>query len=141
MLAFGVVVALVIGVLMFGAAGTALMTGAMSGSPDAWVGTAMAGMGAAAFIGALVGLVAAVLFFMAWWFAPALVTLNGAPPIDALQASFRASAANIGAQLVFGLIFIGLAIVASIPFGLGWLVLGPMAIGASYASWREVYGD
>ena len=141
MLAFGVVVALVMGVLMFGAAGTALVTGAMSGSSDAGVAAAMAGMGAAALIGALVGLVAAALFFMAWWFAPALVTLNGAPPIDALQASFRASLANLGAQLVFGLIFIGLAIVASIPFGLGWLVLGPVMIGASYASWREVFTD
>jgi uncharacterized membrane protein len=140
-LAFGIVVALVIGVLMFGAAGTALVTGAMSGSSDMGLATAMAGMGAAALVGGLVGLVAGVLFFMAWWFAPALVTLNGAPPIDALQASFRASVANLGAQLVFGLVFIGLAIVASIPFGLGWLVLGPVMIGASYASWREVFGD
>jgi uncharacterized membrane protein len=140
-LAFGIVVALVVGVLVFGAAGTALVTGAMSGSPEAALATAMAGMGAVALIGGLIGLVGSALFLMAWWFAPALVTLNGAPPIDALQASFRASVANLGAQLVFGLIFIGLAIVASIPFGLGWLVLGPVAMGASYASWREVFGD
>ena len=34
-------------------------------------------------------------------------------------------------SLVFGLIFIGLAIVASIPFGLGWLVLMPVMFGGA----------
>ena len=32
-------------------------------------------------------------------------------------------------MLVYGLIFIVLAIVASIPFGLGWLVLLPVMFG------------
>jgi uncharacterized membrane protein len=140
-LAFGVVVALAVGVLVFGAAGAALLTGAMSQGSGPGFAAAMAGMSGAALLGGLIALVVFAAFFMAWWFAPALVTLHRAPPIDALQASFRASVANLGAQLVFGLIFIGLAIVASIPFGLGWLVLGPVMIGASYASWREVFGD
>lgn len=139
-LAVGVVVALAVGALVFGAAGAALMTGAMQGTGHALT-AALAGMSGAALLGGLIALVVFAAFFMAWWFAPALVTLNRAPPIDALQASFRASVANLGAQLVFGLIFIGLALVASIPFGLGWLVLVPVAIGASYASWREVFGD
>jgi uncharacterized membrane protein len=103
--------------------------------------TAMAGMGAAAMVGSLIGLVIGVLFYLAWWYAPALVAINRAAPIDALKASFRASTANLGAMTVFLLVFVLLALVASIPFGLGWLVLGPVAFGAGYASWREVFGD
>ncbi len=40
---------------------------------------------------------------------------------------------------VFVVIFVVLAILASIPFALGWLVLAPVAVGASYAAWREVF--
>jgi hypothetical protein len=32
-----------------------------------------------------------------------------------------------------------LAILASIPFGLGWLVLGPVMICSVYASYRDIY--
>jgi uncharacterized membrane protein len=45
----------------------------------------------------------------------------------------------MGATLVYGLIWIGLAIVASIPFGLGWIVLAPVMAGSWYASWRETF--
>ena len=69
----------------------------------------------------------------------ALVVLNGEEPIAALQKSFRGCWTNLGAMAVYGLIFIGLAIVASIPFGLGWLVLGPVMAGSWYASWRETF--
>ena len=34
---------------------------------------------------------------------------------------------------------IGLAIVASIPFGLGWILLAPVMAGSWYASWRETF--
>ena len=50
-----------------------------------------------------------------------------------------ASLRSLPAMAVYGLIFIGLAIVASIPFGLGWLVLGPVMAGSWYASWRETF--
>jgi hypothetical protein len=141
-LAVGVVIMLVIGALVMGAGAAGMMTGTLaSGDFGTGMASGMAGMGAAGALGALVGLVVGVLFYLAWWFAPALVTLNRAAPVEALKASFRASTANLGAMVVFVLIFFVLAIVASIPFGLGWLVLGPVAIGAGYASWREVWGE
>ena len=71
---------------------------------------------------------------MAYWFAPALVVLNGEEPIAAMRKSFAACWRNIGAFLIYGIIYIGLAIVATIPFGLGWFVLGPMFAGSCYAS-------
>ena len=58
-----------------------------------------------------------------------------------MKASFGASMRNFGAIIVALLIFLVLAVLASIPFGLGWLVLGPVAIGTYYASWREVFGE
>jgi uncharacterized membrane protein len=102
--------------------------------------TALASAGVAVFIVGLIALGVAVLVAMAYWFAPALVVLNGEQPVAALQKSFAASSRNIGAFLLYGLIYIGLAIVASIPMGLGWLVLGPMVVGSCYAGWRTIFG-
>ena len=48
--------------------------------------------------------------------------------------------AYTGAFTVYALVYLGLAIVASIPFGLGWLVLGPMVVGSCYAGWRTIFG-
>jgi uncharacterized membrane protein len=141
-LGIGIVMALVMGVMMMGAGAVGMLAGTLA-TQDMGAGmmTGMAGMGGAGVLGALVGLVIGVLFYLAWWFAPALVAINRAPPVEALKAGFRASTANLGAVIVFMLIFVLLAIVATIPFGLGWLVLGPVAIGANYASWREVFSD
>ncbi len=137
----GLVFAFAILMLMFGAMGRSGLTGLMSGDPTAAMGSALAGMGIAALFAVPIALIAYALFLMAWWFAPALVTLNRADVIAALKASFDAAWKNVGALLVFGLIFIGLAIVASIPLGLGWFVLLPVMFGGLYASWREVFGE
>ena len=102
--------------------------------------TTLASIGASVSIAALIALLVLLLAAMAYWFAPALVVLNAEPPIAALQKSFAASWRNVGAFLLYGLIMLGLAIVASIPFGLGWLVLGPMVIGSCYAGWRTIFG-
>ena len=80
---------------------------------------AIASAGVAVLIVALLALAVAVLVAMAYWFAPALVVLNGEQPIAALQKSFAASWRNFGAFLLYGLIYIVLAIVVSIPMGLG----------------------
>ena len=139
--AVGAAIAMTIMLLVFGALGFSGMAGFMTGDPAMMMGSAIAGMSIAALFAVPIALVVYALFMMAWWFAPALVALNRADPVTALRASFDASWKNLGAMLVYGLIFVGLAIVASIPFGLGWLVLGPVAIGASYAGWREIFGE
>jgi uncharacterized membrane protein len=101
---------------------------------------ALASAGMAIFVVAMIGLLIALLVAMAYWFAPALVVLNGEQPVEALRKSFAASSRNLGAFLLYGLIYIGLAIVATIPMGLGWLVLGPMLVGSCYAGWRTIFG-
>lgn len=138
-LAFSIAITLVVLLAMMLSFGTAGLAALMSGDSMAAMTTAL-GAGMVMLLLVPVILVVIALFTMAWWFAVPLVTLNGAPPVEALKASFSASWANIGALALFGLVFIVLAIVASIPMGLGWLVLTPVAIGAGYASWREVFG-
>jgi uncharacterized membrane protein len=140
-LGVNLVLMLVVAMFVFGAVGVSGLAGFMSGDPTAMVGSALAGAGVAALIATPIVLIAGALFLMAWWFATPLVVLNRAQPVEALKASFDAAWRNIGALAIFGLVFLGLAIVASIPFGLGWLVLGPVSVGASYASWREVFGE
>jgi|SRR6185312_7790052 len=101
---------------------------------------AIASAGLAILVVLLVSLAIALVVATAYWFAPALVVLNGEPPLAALSKSFAASWHNVGAFLLYGVIYIGLAIGASIPLGLGWLVLGPMVAGSCYAGWRTIFG-
>jgi uncharacterized membrane protein len=76
---------------------------------------------------------------MALWFAPALVMLDNQSAPRAIAESFRGCLKNIVPFLLYGLILFVLAIVASIPFGLGWLVLGPVVFGSVYSAYRDVY--
>ncbi len=88
---------------------------------------------------ALIVLALIVPVVMAMWFAPTLVVLNDLGIGDAIRASFRACLRNVIPFLVYGAIGLGLAIVASIPLGLGWLVLGPTLAGSVYASYRDIF--
>ena len=43
--------------------------------------------------------------------------------------------------LIYSIVLLVLGIVAAIPLGLGWLVLGPVAIASVYVAYRDIYGD
>jgi uncharacterized membrane protein len=131
-------VVLVLGVLMFlFGMGTAIGVGAGASAGSA--GGAMAAMG--------VGLVMFLVFFavgivlgMAFWFAPGLVILSGMAPIDAIKASFAGSLKNIVPFILYTVIYFVAAIVATIPFGLGWLALLPLLMITIYVSYRDIFG-
>jgi uncharacterized membrane protein len=133
-LAMMVVIFLVMGVLGFGGA-MGMMAGGAMGSARGM----MAGMGVG-MLAMLVGLLLFMLVTMALWFAPPLVVLRGVAPIDAMRLSFAASIKNIGPFLLWSLIYIIASIVASIPFALGWLVLGPVLMLTMYVSYKDVFG-
>jgi uncharacterized membrane protein len=76
---------------------------------------------------------------MAIWFAPALVVLRNVAPVDAIKASWAASLRNIGPFLVYGVIWIVAAMVASIPFALGWLVLMPLTALGMYVGYKDIF--
>jgi uncharacterized membrane protein len=79
--------------------------------------------------------------FMAVWFAPALVVLRGLEPWAAMKLSFSGCLANVVPFLIYGLVGIGLAIVASVPLMLGWLVVGPLTIASIYTSYCDIFED
>lgn len=131
--------------LALGASGLAgivriLDTADVAGIDYVALAQAIASAGVTILVVLLVSLTVALLIAMAYWFAPALVALNGETPLAALSKSFAASWRNFAAFLLYGLIYIGLAFAATIPLGLGWLVLGPMLAGSCYAGWRTIFG-
>lgn len=78
---------------------------------------------------------------MAFWFAPALVALRDVAPVQALKSSFSACLKNILPLLVYGVLYLVAATVASIPFGLGWILLLPLLVLTVYTSFRDIYGE
>ncbi len=129
-----VVMAITMG-LMFGMGGG--MQAAMSGNPGSVDPTAVM---AASMTGMLVGLALIVPVIMLYWFAPALIVLHPeVGVIEAMKLSFSGCLKNILPFLVYGIVGIVIAFVASIPFGLGWLVAGPVFIGSIYAGYKDIF--
>lgn len=87
----------------------------------------------------LVALALALPVYMALWFAPSLIVFNNLKPVDAMKASFLACLKNLVPFLLYGIILLVLCMVAAIPLGLGFLVLGPVAIASIYAGYRDIF--
>lgn len=102
-----------------------------------FAGAAMFGMSAA--LAALLALALSVPITMALWFAPALVMLRGETAVRAIVQSFRGCLRNIVPFLLYGVIVLLLAVAATIPAGLGWLVLGPVLTASIYAGYRDIF--
>lgn len=110
------------------------MFGGGAQNPEAMVG-AFASMGLAM----LVGLALFVPIMMAMWFAAPLVVLNRLGAVDAMKQSFSGCLKNVVPFLIYGIVMLILAIIASVPAGLGWLVLGPVTAASIYTSYRDIY--
>lgn len=132
-IAFSIVLMLTLITVMGGSAGTSALLGQ---DPEA-MQAQMAGAGVA---GLLTVLLLSLVFFMAMLYAAPLVLFAGVPPIQALKLSLKAALGNWLALLVFSLILIPLAIIASLPFMLGWLFLMPVIFIAMYSSYRDIFG-
>jgi uncharacterized membrane protein len=133
-LASGLVITLVAGALGFGAV-MGMFMGGMRQSAGGMLAAMSAGM-----LAVLVALALGTLVAMAVWFAPALVVFRNMAPIDALKVSFSASLQNIMPFLLYGIVYLVAAIIASIPFGLGWIVLAPLLMLTAYTSYKDVFG-
>lgn len=90
-------------------------------------------------LAALVMLALFVPLMMALWFAPALVVFHELGAVEAMKQSFTGCLRNIVPFLVYGVILIVPAFIASIPLGLGWLVLGPVTVASIYTAYRDIY--
>ena len=101
----------------------------------------VAAMGGSFVLAGLVATALSIPIYMALWFAPALVVLRGMTAGAAIKESFLGCLKNIVPFLIYGIVLLVLGIVAAIPLGLGWLVLGPVSIASVYVAYRDIYGD
>jgi uncharacterized membrane protein len=126
-----IVIALVVG-LATGASIFAMMGGA---TPD--VATPAAAL--TVVLALLIMLALLVPVVMAVWFAPPLVVFHDKGAVEAMQESFTGCLRNVVPFLVYGVVMLGLGIVACIPLMLGWLVLGPVLAASLYTSYKDIY--
>jgi len=127
LIAIGIVAAVLGGGIGFGAA----MMGA--GRPNA------AAMIVPLLLMFLVMLALMIPLAMAVWYAPALVVLHQVSPFEAMKTSFFVTLKNFVPFLIYGLVVLVLAIVATIPVGLGWLVLAPVMYASIYTSYKDMF--
>jgi hypothetical protein len=118
---------------IFGTTSALLLSG-METSPDTDPAV-LIGLAIAALV--MVGL--SVPIYMALWFSYSLVAINNYSVLQALKTSFSACLKNIAPFLAYGVMALLLAIGATIPLMLGWLVLGPVLIATIYTSYRDVF--
>ena len=129
--------------LGLGVLATALGVGAVASVMARGAHFGMAGMMAAMSTGAMAVLLLmtlGLLIGMALWFAPALVVLRGLPPGAALRLSFAASLRNALPMLLWSLVYLVASVLASLPLGLGWVLLLPCLLLSAYVSYGDVFG-
>jgi uncharacterized membrane protein len=85
-------------------------------------------------------LAAMVPLYMAYWFAPTLVLFHDMKALDAMKLSFVACLRNILPFVVYSLISMLLLLVATIPLGLGLLVMIPTMTASLYVSYKDIFG-
>jgi hypothetical protein len=124
----GVIAIVILAMLLMGASFAGLMAG---GGEQA--------LGPGLILAVLIGVALVIPLAMAYWFAPALVALNGLSAIEAMKMSFWGCLKNILPFLVYGLVALVAANLATKPLAPGWLVLGPVLAATMYASYRDIY--
>lgn len=124
--------------LMMVAGGTAIVGILMSSQPTTDPEVMSQAISAGGFA-VLLGLGLFSLLMMSMQFAPMLVFFNDVPPVQAMKLSLRAFQHNIGAMMVYGVTFMFLAVLATIPMMVGWLILLPLVFTSLYASYCEIF--
>ncbi|MFA6920765.1 MAG: BPSS1780 family membrane protein [Gallionella sp.] len=119
-----------------GATLVSILMGTQAAEPEVFQ-QAITGATAAVMVGAALFTV----LLMSMQFAPMLVFFRDVPPIAAMKLSLRAFTSNVGAMFVYGMAFLLLAILASMPMMLGWLVLMPMVFTTMYASFCDIFPE
>lgn len=128
---------LILGLMMM-AGGATLVGILMSGQPQTDPNVMMQALEGAGFA-VVIGIVLFILLMMAMQFAPMLVFFRNVPPLQAMRLSLRAFLYNIGPMLVYGITFLFLAVLASLPMFLGWVVLLPLVFTSLYASYSDIF--
>ena len=132
---FVVAIVLIIFAGFAGSIGLSVLLG--TGTPDFDPYALWEGLGFGMLFGALAVVVLLAVVAMLNWFAPALIVLRGAPPIEAMKASFRACMRNWLPFLVYGAIGIAIALPAMILIG---VVAGFLGLSLSFGNVEALTG-
>ena len=128
---------LILGLMML-AGGATLVSILMSGQPQTDPQVMMQAFAGASFA-VMIGVVLFSLLMMAMQYAPLLVYFRNVPPLHAMKLSLLAFLYNVGPMLVYGVTFLFLAMLASLPMFLGWVVLLPIVFTSLYASYSDIF--
>jgi uncharacterized membrane protein len=131
-----IVIFVSVGVAFFVAFGATLLSAGAQDAMDTIMASAMA-----ASLGLLLILALLLPLLAAYWYAPALIVLSGVSPVEAMKESFFGSFKNFLPLAVYGIVMFVLSILAAIPIGLGFLVLIPLAMTSTYASYRAIFTE
>ena len=102
-------------------------------------GQASMAMGLSVLLAILIATALLLPLAMATWFAAPLVLFHQVAPVEAMKMSFTGCLKNVLPFTIYGLVLLVAAFVATIPFGLGWLVLGPVMAASVYTAYRDIY--
>ncbi|MBI3561208.1 MAG: hypothetical protein HY080_05765 [Gammaproteobacteria bacterium] len=81
-----------------------------------------------------------LLLGMAFWLAPQLIMLHNLDPFAAIKMSFIGSWRNIVPMIVFSLLAMLVTLVVVVPtIGLGFFVMWPVMIAATYVAWKDIF--
>ncbi|MDQ3797379.1 MAG: hypothetical protein M3294_07425 [Pseudomonadota bacterium] len=120
-----------------GSLGISAISGAL-GVEDG-VRVALDAMGIGILLMSLIALIFMLTAFVVQVFSIPLIMFHDVPPAEAMKSSTDASLKNAAPLTVFLIIYFVLAMIAAIPFFLGFLVLGPVTVAALYAGFRDIY--
>jgi uncharacterized membrane protein len=126
--------ALIMGIGAVFIGGSMLSMGMMHGEDGALVGLGLGALISFPLMLTLHALLSAALFF-----AVPLVMEGREPPLQAMQASLRACWVNWAALLLFSIVVTILGVLAMIPMGLGFLILGPVLAGAVWSAYAQIF--
>lgn len=118
-------------VSMVGSAGFAMMAGSPPAGADF----------SSILLAMLVAMALIVPLAMSIWFAPALIVLHDLSAMEAMTLSFKGCLRNIVPFLIYGVVLMVIGFIATIPLGLGWLVLGPVMVASQYSAYRDIFID
>lgn len=137
MLGLSILLSIVAVIIIGGSVGVGVLEGAGGEAGEATV--AVGALGAGMLLMFLITLVFGLAMFALLAYSIPLVMFNSSPPADAIKSSISASLKNVVPLLVFLIIYFILAVIAAIPFFLGFLVLVPVTTSALYASFKDIY--
>jgi uncharacterized membrane protein len=87
----------------------------------------------------LTGMALYIPLMMLTWFAPLLIVFRKMTALAALKASFNACVQNIGAFTLYGIIVVGLWVVATLPVLIGLVIVLPVIFGSIYTSYVDIF--